>query len=208
MIRCQSCSAPLEGLSGRCGYCNSSNDIDRSLFLRKSGEEKASPYACPACESPMRTVNIVAEAGGILMAEKCTACFGSFFAAGNLEAVLAHLGRFGFLIDAKRLESLGDGMRPEVRIAYRKCPVCAKLMNRVNFGQRSGVVTDQCQAHGVWLDPGELRRLVEWRNSGGLLHHQETQRQMEREKIRRDSREKEKRARLMRQAGYRDGRRD
>jgi|SRR5690606_34538237 len=205
MIRCQSCSAPLAGLSGRCGYCGSSNDIDRSLFLRKPGEEKESQYLCPVCDSRMRTVNIGAEAGGVLWAEKCPACFGSFFASCNLEAVLDHLGRFGFLIDGKRLESLGGAMTAETRIVYRKCPVCAKLMNRVNFGRRSGVVTDQCHAHGVWLDPGELRRLVEWRNSGGLLHHQETQRQMERERAKRELREKEKLARLKRQAGYRDG---
>lgn len=206
MIRCHSCSAPLEGMAGRCGYCGSSNDLDRSLFLRTNGEEKESPYACPVCETRMRTVNMGAEGGGVLMADKCPACFGSFFASYNLEAILDSLGRFGFFIDTKRLDGLGGGIAAEARIVYRKCPVCAKLMNRVNFGRRSGVVTDQCHGHGVWLDAGELRRLVEWRNSGGLLHHQEVQKRLESDRRKRDLKEKEKLARLKRQAGYRDGR--
>jgi Zn-finger nucleic acid-binding protein len=44
-------------------------------------------------------------------------------------------------------------------------------MNRVNFGVRSGVVIDKC-VHGIWLDSGELRKLLEWRKAGGQLYHE------------------------------------
>ena len=30
------------------------------------------------------------------------------------------------------------------------------MMNRINFAKASGVVVDECRAHGVWLDNDEL----------------------------------------------------
>ena len=48
-------------------------------------------------------------------------------------------------------------------------------MNRVNFGQRSAVVVDQCLIHGVWLDNSELTHLMEWKKAGGQLLHQQTE---------------------------------
>jgi Zn-finger nucleic acid-binding protein len=59
----------------------------------------------------------------------------------------------------------------ERTVVYIKCPICKGLMNRVNFGARSGVVIDKC-IHGIWLDNGELRKLLEWRKSGGQLYHE------------------------------------
>ncbi len=41
--------------------------------------------------------------------------------------------------------------------AYRPCPVCTRLMNRVNFGRRSGVLIDRCRAHGSWFDASGAR---------------------------------------------------
>ena len=51
---------------------------------------------------------------------------------------------------------------------YVPCPDCAKLMNRVNFGKRSGIVLDACAQHGTWFDADELRRVVEFVRDGGL----------------------------------------
>jgi Zn-finger nucleic acid-binding protein len=42
-------------------------------------------------------------------------------------------------------------------------------MNRVNYGQRSGVIVDKCMHHGVWLDCGEITHLMEWKQAGGQL---------------------------------------
>jgi Zn-finger nucleic acid-binding protein len=41
-------------------------------------------------------------------------------------------------------------------------------MNRVNFGQISGVVLDVCKKHGTFLDSGELQRIVTFIQQGGL----------------------------------------
>lgn len=32
---------------------------------------------------------------------------------------------------------------------------------------------DRCRHHGVWLDGGELRRLLEWKKAGGQLLHEQ-----------------------------------
>jgi Zn-finger nucleic acid-binding protein len=59
------------------------------------------------------------------------------------------------------------------KIKYLKCPVCQMLMDRVNFGYRSGVVVDQCRLHGIWLDNGEITHLMEWKKAGGQLGAQQ-----------------------------------
>ena len=40
-------------------------------------------------------------------------------------------------------------------------------MNRKLHGKRSGVIADYCRDHGLWLDAGELRQLLEWSRAGG-----------------------------------------
>jgi Zn-finger nucleic acid-binding protein len=59
------------------------------------------------------------------------------------------------------------------KVVYLACPVCAKLMNRVNFAKCSGVIVDVCRTHGTWFDKEELRRLVEFIRGGGVLRARE-----------------------------------
>src|SRR5262249_45078790 len=54
------------------------------------------------------------------------------------------------------------------QIAYRKCPECGALMQRTNFGHRSGVVVDWCGSHGTWLDADELEDIADFVAAGGL----------------------------------------
>ena len=58
------------------------------------------------------------------------------------------------------------------------------LMNRVNFGRRSGVVIDQCIKHGIWLDSGELTHLLEWKKAGGQLLQEQHAAELEKQKQR------------------------
>jgi len=51
---------------------------------------------------------------------------------------------------------------------YRACVECGKLMNRRNYGQRSGIIVDVCRAHGLWFDVGELEDILAWVRGGGL----------------------------------------
>lgn len=44
----------------------------------------------------------------------------------------------------------------------RTCPTCGVEMAKQVFGYESGVPTDVCAEHGVWLDQGELQRIEAW----------------------------------------------
>ncbi len=75
----------------------------------------------------------------------------------------------------------------------------------IDFGARSGVIIDQCKAHGIWLDEGELKHLMEWRKAGGKLLHEkreiENQQREQREKERREREQKRWIARANQQSG-------
>nr|WP_281412593.1 zf-TFIIB domain-containing protein [Geomobilimonas luticola] len=101
-----------------------------------------------------------------------------------------------FAVDRSRLDTISTARRSnDYGVSYVKCPVCAKIMNRINFGTKSGVIVDRCKEHGVWLDGGELRHLFEWMKAGGKLLDQE--RQEERKKAEAE-REREERNRIAR----------
>ena len=46
-------------------------------------------------------------------------------------------------------------------------------MRRKNFGEVSGVMIDECPAHGVFLDAGELEAIQHFVAHGGLAWSQE-----------------------------------
>ena len=107
----------------------------------------------------------------IFLIGQCPQCHGLFFDPEELQSLLDETVADAFQVNYSRLTVLNEecmGKQPGSR--YRKCPVCQKMMNRVSAGARSGVVTDQCRYHGLWLDSGELKRLFEWRRLGGQLH--------------------------------------
>ncbi|HKP98076.1 MAG TPA: zf-TFIIB domain-containing protein [Fibrobacteria bacterium] len=203
MIRCQNCSAPLAGFKALCDYCGSANDVDRDLLMRNDGPPRDSKYACPACGAAMKNLELGSGGGEKVTLDQCGSCFGLFFPFYKLEAALDDAARHGLLVDSGRLQDLGGMALAETRVAYRKCPVCAKIMNRVNFGLRSGVITDQCHGHGVWLDAGEFKRLVEWKNSGGMILQDQRRKQLDAERARRQRMEREKIARWNREADNR-----
>ena len=51
---------------------------------------------------------------------------------------------------------------------YLHCPVCDALMNRVNFGDTSGVIVDTCATHGIWFERDELHAIMSFVEQGGL----------------------------------------
>ena len=168
MLRCTSCSAPLQGNNPRCGYCGTVNDID-SLKIREVIYSKES-RKCPRCSTGMKTVN-VAQSGNLLI-ERCDTCKGLFFDNGELECLLNNKSEVPFKINLEKLTRFSEKLILQERVSYVPCPVCEKLMNRENFGARSGVVIDRCSEHGIWLDGGELSRISEWRRAGGQLYHE------------------------------------
>ncbi len=168
MANCNSCSAPLPADSSFCSYCGTRNDLDVMAMPRFAAEREASHRHCPDCRELLDAIRLSAD--GSFAVERCPTCFGLFFDPGEVQAFLEASVAPAFVINYQQIVNVnrerGDQRRP---VRYIKCPECGQLMNRVNFGSSSGVVIDQCRAHGVWLDNGELIHLMEWRRAGGQL---------------------------------------
>ena len=111
-----------------------------------------------------------------LQIERCEQCFGLFFDPGEVETLLENVVSPVFAVNRELLGNINkDRYQKDKPVKYLECPVCRNMMNRVAFGHRSGVVVDQCKAHGVWLDGGEITHLLEWKKAGGQILHEQKQ---------------------------------
>ena len=180
MANCCNCSAPLPTNSIQCQYCGSRNDIDLAGIHYNTTHELESPRSCPRCSISLQTINV--ETGGTFLIERCERCLGLFFDPGELEALLEAAVSNVFAVNRSEIDSINSSLRSaDYGVHYVKCPDCSQLMNRVNFGAKSGVIVDRCKDHGVWLDGGELRHLLEWMKAGGKLLDQERREQQQKE---------------------------
>ncbi|MBI5484610.1 MAG: zf-TFIIB domain-containing protein [Deltaproteobacteria bacterium] len=191
MARCANCNAPLPDGSQLCAYCGDRNDIDLKGIHYFTTHAVDSPRTCPRCDTRLKSIDL--KLNGTFLIERCDQCMGLFFDPGELEALLDATVSNVFLIDRVGLDGINLRRQPDqYPVSYIKCPVCSNLMNRVNFGAKSGVIIDRCKAHGVWLDGGELRHLMEWMKMGGQLLNQERQEQARLEELKRESEQRQK----------------
>lgn len=169
MARCNSCSAPLPANTNRCRYCGIRNDVDLHGKHSYSLHAQQSDRLCPSCGDPLQTIDL--KLNGTFLIERCEQCFGLFFDPGEIEILLESSVSNVFAINTQLLRNINKERYQHKQIKYVKCPVCQVLMNRVNFGHRSGVIIDQCKKHGIWLESGEITHLMEWKKAGGQIIH-------------------------------------
>ena len=172
MANCTSCSAPLSGPSTICEYCGRRNDTNLHGIHKYTVTRPESERTCPRCDIPLQTINLKKDEKFYI--ERCDQCMGLFFDQNELEALLELSVTNVFQIDRKRLDTINKELyyRDATQAHYIKCPVCREFMGRKNFGAKSGVIIDRCNNDGVWLDGGELKRLLEWKKAGGQLLHE------------------------------------
>ena len=171
-VKCTSCGGRLEGTMTFCPFCGVRQDIDlRQIHYRDLGENPALP--CPCCETPLGVIEFDLQPP--VPIERCTKCLGMFFNPGEMELLLEAQTNPLVWLDPVQLNQIAVDFGHEGEVVYRKCPICAERMNRVNFGRRSGIILDQCGPHGIWLDGGKLRRLTEWWRAGGKLIYQDNE---------------------------------
>lgn len=164
MATCKHCSAPLPSKSIICEYCGVRNDIE----LKKKNIGISLPKSkrtCPDCMIYLDSIDIGKNTRFII--EKCERCYGLFFDNHELERLLEESVSKSYFIDHHKLHSLLQHPLHKDIIQYRKCPECSKLMQRKNHLGKSGVITDVCKEHGIWLDAGELKQIQEWTALGG-----------------------------------------
>lgn len=150
-VACRRCMGMMFSGCKFCPHCGAST---KSVALgRETGRE------CPRCSGSLHALAIVNLAG-----EACEDCGGLW-----LEVVV-----FDRICSDADYQNAATGIElPEApvntrEVKYLKCPECRELMNRSAFSKNSGVITDVCRRHGVWLDHDELRRIVEFIQAGGL----------------------------------------
>jgi len=169
-MKCANCGGRLDGQMTFCPYCGVRQDIDlRQMNFHDLGEDEKLP--CPVCSTPLRVIELNIEPK--LRIERCNTCFGMFFNPGELEALLESQINPLVWLDQAQLNQLAADLGHDSEVVYRKCPICAERMSRLNFGGHSGVILDCCGTHGVWMEGSELRRLTEWWRAGGKLIYQQ-----------------------------------
>lgn len=174
---CQYCSAHLKvracprcfaKVFEGCKHCNQCGTrIDAPAHAHANGV--ASTRVCPRCDSdPQLDARLV----GDVLLDECPQCHGVWLDVTAVERVIRE----------RRQSSVSEilGMAPragqpvasnpsfDTNRMYLKCPDCEQVMNRVNFGRRSGIIVDVCKPHGTWFDANELPRIVEFVSRGGL----------------------------------------
>jgi Zn-finger nucleic acid-binding protein len=172
-MNCSSCGAPLPAKSLVCPFCSTRNAVDLRGLSVSTGKAPTAPRACPECRAGMESLNVGRRERFFI--EMCPRCHGLFFDLNELHALLDDAVVPTYEIDYPLLAKVQEESPAPRRAAYVPCPDCAKLMNKVQFAPRSGVVIDRCRDHGIWLEGGELRRLMEWKKAGGQVMEQRRQ---------------------------------
>lgn len=117
---------------------------------------------CPRCHAPLQKLQL---AGQEL--NECSKCHGVWASTQAVEGIYADREKQSSILGSAAVVG-AEKVTIEHRIRYLPCPVCRKLMNRVNFAKCSSVIVDICKSHGTWFDQDELRRIVEFIRGGGL----------------------------------------
>ena len=171
-MNCINCGAPLEPKRQYCTFCGTLNDTDLRAISAYTKKGPPSERICPRCDINLQTVDL--SVGGRFLVERCDKCLGIFFDPGELEALLDKAVSHVYEVDLKRMNVLieEEEMVDSWPVAYVNCPICRQLMHRKGYGARSGVIVDTCKDHGVWLDGGELGKLLRWTKAGGLIHEE------------------------------------
>ncbi len=154
-VACPSCFGMMFIGAKFCSHCGARAD--------RTEINAPAPQLCPRCRVDMSAVVI----GGNNLRE-CPRCEGIWAEASSLEQICADREKQAAVLGMATPLAQAESGDIEKNIRYIPCPVCSKLMNRVNFARCSHVVVDVCAQHGTWFDKDELRRIVEFIRGGGL----------------------------------------
>lgn len=191
VVRCSSCGAPREGEAVSCRYCAADFTLreqhldavcsqclarvsSRAHFCHSCGgpvqmrtAAEATELPCPGCAGERKlSRRQLGETNAAIF--DCEVC-GGIWVEKQVFEVLAERARTSTLPDLSLRPASGHPAPAAAKQGpfYRTCAHCGAQMNRRNWGQKSGVIVDVCQNHGVWFDLDELDRLLRWMRTGG-----------------------------------------
>ena len=173
-VACPSCFGMLFLGSKFCPHCG-----EKAARLAETDDLQRQ---CPSCH-----IDLQALALGASKVHECPQCSGLWVDVETFQQICADRDRQAAVLGGATPDPLAAPQLTLDEVRYRPCPVCHKLMNRLNFSERSGVIIDICRGHGSWFDRDELRRIVEFIRAGGLeaarardLQHWETEKRKHR----------------------------
>lgn len=179
-LRCPSCGAPAAPEATACPYCaavlalvscpsclgrifkGAKHCSHCGTLVEEAQAQGPSELKCPRCG-----VNLLSVKVGTANLGECERCGGTWVDGRTFERLVAEKDQQSLVL-AATLPGFGPKTGHAHLDRYWPCPVCQRLMNRVNFAHISGVVLDACRTDGVWFDADELRQIVEFIRSGGL----------------------------------------
>jgi Zn-finger nucleic acid-binding protein len=153
-VPCSHCFGLVFIGSKHCGHCGTA--------MVSPDHVADSPHSCPRGCGALRAIQL----GGVDL-EECGTCVGMWVRQGVFQRLYSEEERGSVVLGPELNEHQMRGGAVET-VRYIPCPECGKLMNRINFAKRSGVILDCCAKHGTWFDADELRRVVEFIRGGGL----------------------------------------
>jgi Zn-finger nucleic acid-binding protein len=137
--------------------------------VRSSRDERRVRAPCPRCGTEARLVPFGL---GEAALQACPRCKGLFVSAIDWDTLLTVFAQEPLpdivVPDAEGVSTYGPyrsaptsnrepiDLEPPIR-----CPTCNETMERLEFGVMTHVIIDVCATHGVWLDAGELERIIE-----------------------------------------------
>ena len=153
-VTCPSCFGTVFAGAKFCSHCGA--------VIPAAAPAEETTELCPRCQVNMEALTL-----GKTHLRECPKCQGIWADTGSLQQIYADKEQQAAVLGtAAPLPQQAPGFETSFR--YVPCPVCQKLMNRVNFAHCSHVIVDVCREHGTWFDKDELRRIVEFIRGGGL----------------------------------------
>lgn len=152
-LHCIYCSARLRVGATRCSSCGSE-------VARGHAQPIPNGARCPRCKArnaagQLTRRNVTLEASVL----ECNSCGG----------VMVEPRDWGAIVDAvergdRRFDLVGAPPGSPLSIAdllpLLTCPGCARELDRVAFAGKSRISVDICNVHGIWLDGGELGKVL------------------------------------------------
>lgn len=186
-LRCSGCGAHVPADARSCAYCSAEVTLEERRLtavcpkcFARTGRDARHCMECGVAISPQA---LYALEDGV----NCPRCKGELHARGLAQGSIVECARCGGLWlgheDFVRVcasaenESLAEQFHvvqptpppaASGTAAYVPCVVCREFMNRRNYASASGVIMDVCKPHGVWLDHGEIDKILEFIRRGGL----------------------------------------
>ena len=151
-VACPACFGMVFVGNRHCVHCGARAREPKAL--------DGTPWKCPRGHGDLQGIAL----GGVEIGE-CRECAGLWIEADTFQRIVTERAESVVLPHAAANPKASIG-RDVVR--YGPCPDCGRFMNRTNFMRISGVILDTCKQHGVWCDADELRRVIEFVQSGGL----------------------------------------